>query len=132
MTQSRKLVLKETAIIAVGQVICLVIMFGVFALLNKFDLSVLLGGIVGAILAIANFFVMAVVASVAADRAQEQDVDGGKKMIKGSYPARILVLAVLLIAFAKSGFFHVLALVLPLLFVRPIITIAEFFRKKGV
>lgn len=132
MTQSRKLVLKETAIIAVGQVICLVIMFGVFALLNKFALSVLLGGIVGAILAVANFFVMAVVASVAADRAQEQDVDGGKKMIKGSYPARILVLAVLLIAFAKSGFFHVLALVLPLLFVRPIITIAEFFRKKGV
>ncbi len=131
MTQSRKLVLKETAIISVGQIPCLAIMFGAYALLHKCTPAVLLGGLVGAVLAIANFFTMAIVASVAADRAQEQDVDGGKKLIKGSYPARILVLAVLLIVFAKSGYFDVLAMVLPLLFVRPIITIAEFFRKKG-
>ena len=41
------------------------------------------------------------------------------------------VLAVVLIACAKSGVFHVLAMVLPLIFVRPTLTIAEFFRKKG-
>jgi len=58
-------------------------------------------------------------------------VASGQKLLKGSYPIRLLVLAVVLILCAKSGFFDVLALVLPLLFVRPIITIAEFFRKKG-
>jgi hypothetical protein len=41
-------------------------------------------------------------------------------------------MAGLLILCAKSGAFDVLALVLPLLFVRPVITLAEFFRKKGV
>ena len=44
----------------------------------------------------------------------------------------MLIVAGLLILCAKSGVFDVLALVLPLVFVRPVITIAEFFRKKGV
>ena len=132
MTQSRKLVLKETAIIALGQVICLTVMYGAYALLDKFSLSVLLGGLIGGLLATGNFFVMEVVTSLAADRAEAQDVEGGKKIIKGAYPARILVLAGLLLICAKSGYFDVLALALPLLFVRPTITIAEFFRKKGV
>lgn len=132
MTQSRKLVLKETSIIALGQVICLAVMYGAYALLGKLGLSVLLGGLVGALLATGNFFSMAVVTSLAADRAETQDVEGGKRMIKGAYPVRILALAGLLVICAKSGYFDVLALVLPLLFVRPIITIAEFFRKKGV
>ena len=56
---SRKLVLHETAIVAIGQVICTAAMIGVFALLGKFDLTVLWGGILGAVLAIANFFFMA-------------------------------------------------------------------------
>mgnify|MGYP006967287329 CR=1 FL=1 len=34
-------------------------------------------------------------------------------------------------SYQGSGFFDVIALVLPLIFVRPILTIAEFFRKKG-
>ena len=40
---SRKLVFKETAIVAIGQVVCIGVMFGVLALLSKFDSSVLLG-----------------------------------------------------------------------------------------
>ena len=129
--ESRKIVFKETAVIALGQVICLAVTFGAYVLLGRFSLSVLLGGIAGALLATGNFFFMAVITSLAADRAEGQDVEGGKKMIKGSYPIRILVLAGLLFICAKSGYFDILSLVLPLLFVRPIITIAEFFRKKG-
>lgn len=131
MNQSRKLVLKQTTVILLGQMIGLAAMYGVYALLGKFSLSVLLGGIVGALLAAGNFFFMAVIATLAADRAENQDVVGGQKLMKSSYPIRILVLAVLLILLAKSGYFDVLALVLPLLFVRPTVSIAEFFRKKG-
>lgn len=131
MNQSRKLVLKQTAVILLGQMIGLAAMYGVYALLGKFSLSVLLGGLVGALLAAGNFFFMAVIATLAADRAENQDVVGGQKLMKSSYPIRILVLAVLLILLAKSGYFDVLALVLPLLFVRPTVSIAEFFRKKG-
>ena len=127
---SRKLVFRETAIVLMGQAICVGIMLGVFALLNMFDLTVLLGGVFGALLAAGNFFFMAIAASLAADKAVSQDVEGGQKLMKASYPLRILILAVLLIALAKSGICNVIALVLPLVFVRPILTVAEFFRKK--
>ena len=128
---SRKIALHETGIIAVGVLVGTALMVGVFALLGHFSASVIVGGLIGAILSIANFFGVAVVGTLAADKAEQQDVEGGKKLIKSSYPIRIIVLAALLIIFAKSGFCNVIALVLPLAFVRPTITISEFFRKKG-
>ena len=128
---SRKIALQETGVIAIGEAVGVALMIGVFALLGKFDRTVLLGGMVGGLLAVANFFAIAVVTTLAADRAEKQDVQGGVKLVQGAYPIRMLVLAVTLILCAKSGYFNVVALALPLLFVRPTITIAEFFRKKG-
>ena len=128
---SRKLVFQETAIVAIGQVICVGAMFGIFALLGSFDRTVLLGGIIGALLSLLNFLFMAVGALMAADKAVNQNVNGGKATIKTSYLVRMVLLAVVLFAFAKSGLCNVVALVLPLAFVRPILTIAEFFRKPG-
>lgn len=132
MTDSRKLVLKETAIVALGEAICVALMCGVYALLGKFDLSVVLGGLVGFLVAAGNFFSLAVVATIAADKAEAGDPASGQKLMKSSYPIRLLAMAGVLILCAKSGVCDVIALVLPLLFVRPILTIAEFFRKKGV
>ena len=43
---------------------------------------------------------------------------------------RLLVLFGLLFVCAKSGLFDPLAMVIPLVFVRPVITVYEFFRKK--
>ena len=131
MAESRKLVLKETALIAIGELICVALMCGVYALIGKFALSVLLGGLVGLLVATGNFFFLAMIATLAADRAENQDVEGGQKLMKSSYPIRLLAMALVLILCAKSGFFHPLALVLPLAFTRPILTIAEIFKKKG-
>jgi len=128
---SRKIALRETLTIAIGEAVCVAVMLGIYALLGKLDTGVLLGGLTGGVLAVLNFFFTAVVVTLAADRAQQQDVEGGKKLMQGSYPIRLLLLAVMLVACAKSGFFDLLALVLPLAFVRPVITAAEFFRKKG-
>ena len=132
MTDSRKLVLKETAIVALGEAICVALMCGVYALLGKFDLSVVLGGLVGFLVAAGNFFFLAVIATLAADRAENQDVEGGQKLMRSSYPIRLLAMALVLILCAKSGVFGVIALVRALAVVRRILTIAEFFRKKGV
>ena len=132
MLESRKLVFKETAIIAVGELICVALMCAVYALLGKFSTAVVLGGIVGGLLAIGNFFALAVVATLAADKAAAGDAESGKKLMKSSYPMRMLVLAVVLILCAKSGVFDIIALALPQVFVRPILTLGEFFRKKGV
>jgi len=128
---SKKIVFHETGIVALGVAICTAIMVGVFALIGNYDTSVLLGGIVGAVLAIGNFFFMAVGTSLAADKAEQQDVKAGQLLIRNSYMLRLVVLFVLLFACAKSGLFDLFALVLPLVFVRPSLTIAEFFRKKG-
>lgn len=128
---SRKFVFKETAVVLAGEVLCSAAMVGVFGLLGKFDGSVLLGAAVGAVLATLNFFFMAVGATLAADKAERQDVKGGKAMIQSSYMLRLVVLFLVLFAFAKSGLCNVIALVVPLIFVRPTITIAEFFRKTG-
>lgn len=132
MAESRKFVLKETLLVLAGVLICTALMCGVYALLERFDLSVLLGGLVGMLLSCGNFFFMAMIATLAADKAEQQDAEGGKKLMKSSYPIRILVLAAVLILCAKSGYFNVLALALPLAFVRPVLMILEFFRKKGV
>ena len=128
---SRKLVLQETAIITVGQVLCVAAMFGIFALLGKFDQTVLWGGILGGVLAILNFFFMAIGANLAADKAEADNVKGGKAVIQGAFMLRYLLLIVVLFAGAKSGFCNVIALVLPLVFTRPILTVGEFFRKSG-
>lgn len=128
---SKNIVWKETGIVAIGVVLCTAVMIGVFAMLGKFNISVLLGGAAGALLAVGNFFFMAVGIILAADKAQKQEVNAGKLLARNSYLIRLLVLAVLLFACAKSGIFNLFALVLPLVFVRPSLTIAEFFRKTG-
>lgn len=128
---SRKFVLQETAIVALGQAVCIGLMLGVFALLGKFDQSVWIGGLVGGVLATGNFFFMAISASVASEKAVKQDVKGGQLTMRLSYLVRLGVLFLILFAVVKSGVGHVIASVLPLVFTRPVLFIAEFFRKSG-
>lgn len=134
MEQSRKDVLKQTGVIAVGQAVGTAIMIGVFALLRKFDMTVVWGALIGNVLAIGNFFFMAVIATMAADRAKNQDVVGGQKLMKASYPIRLLVLAAILALCAWKGkpWIDLLAMVLPLAFTHLTAMILGFFRKKGV
>lgn len=126
----RKFVLRQTGIVALGELIGTAAMVGIFALLGKYETSVLLGGIVGALAATANFLAMAIGVNAAADKAEQQNVKGGQATIKGSFLLRMAVLFVILFAFAKSGLCNPVALVVPLVFVRFTLTIAEFFRRK--
>jgi ABC-type Mn2+/Zn2+ transport system permease subunit len=119
------------ALVLAGVLIASAIMCGVFALLGKFDLSVVLGALAGTVLATGNFFFMAVSATLAADKAEADNVERGKAMMQTSYFVRLLVLAIALFVCAKSGVFHLIALVLPMIFVRPVLSLTEFFRKAG-
>lgn len=122
---------REIIIVAVGELICVAIMLGVFALLSRFDLRVLLGGLLGGVLATGNFFLMAVGITAATKKAANQDVAGAQRTVQLSMAGRYLLLIVLLVVAAISNQFNLIALLLPLLFVRPISTIGEFFRKSG-
>ena len=94
----RKIVFQETAIVAAGVGLCSAVMVGVFALMKMFDLSVLLGALVGTALTVLNFFVMAICASLAADKAAAGDVKGAKGLISASQTGRYAGLALLLFA----------------------------------
>ena len=120
----RKFIFRETGIVALGQLLCSGAMVGVFALLGYYSAAVVIGAAVGAVMGTLNFLFMAIGASLAADKAEKQDVKGGQALI------RTVVLVLVLFAFAKSGIANPIALVLPQAFVRPILTVAEFFRKK--
>ena len=127
---SKKIVFKETAIIAVGELICSGIMVGIFAALGQFRMNVLWGALAGSAVMIANYFFMAVTVSLAADRAEQGEVEQAKKMVQLSSVGRLIAIGLVMFLGIKLGA-NVIALVLPLAFARPILMLAEFFRKKG-
>ena len=127
---SRKIVLRETAIIAIGELILSAIMVGVFAALGKSNLTVLLSALGGSLVMTGNHFFMAITVSLAADRATEGNVKQAQSMVQLSSIVRLFVMGGLLFLGIKMGA-NVIALVLPLAFARPVLMLAEFFRKKG-
>lgn len=126
----RKTVLKETLAVAVGELVCSALMVGVFAALGYFQMNVLWGALAGSIVMIANYFFMAITVNLAADRAEKGEVTQAKKMVQLSSTVRLIVMGVALVVGIKLGA-NVIALALPLAFLRPILMVTEFFRKKG-
>ena len=127
---SRRIVFKETAIVAVGELICCAAMVGVFAALGKFEMNVLWGAVAGALVMTANYFFRAVTVSLATDRARNGDVAQAKRMVQLSSIVRLVLMGLALVLGIVLGA-NAVAILLPLLFVRPVLLLAEFFRKKG-
>ena len=128
---SRKFILRHTGLLALGEAICIAGMIGIFALLGYMNYTVIVGGILGGLLAIGNFFFMAITSDAAADKASAQDTKTGKSFMKLSYGTRLLIMGVLLLVGAKSGHCNVIAMACPLFLVFPILMVIEFFRKAG-
>lgn len=122
---------KETGIMALGQALCVAVMVCIFALLDKYDISVLIGGIVGGFLGIAYFLSMVVCANIATKKALEQDVKGAQTLMQLSYVLRMVGLFGALVLCALTKQFNLLALALPIVFVRPIIGVTDLIRRKG-
>ena len=127
---SRKEVMKETVLVTVGVLLCSAAMVGVFAALGQFSLNVVLSALAGSLIIILNYFFLAVTVTLAADKAEQGDAEKAKKMIRLSPVLRLAVMAAALFIGIKLGG-NVIALVLPLVFLRPVLMLGEFFRKKG-
>ena len=127
---AKKFIYRETAVIAVGEFILVGAMIAVFAVLGAFGIPVLVGGIVGGILTVLNFFVMALNAASASDKAVNQNISAGKALMHTSYLARYAVIFIILVILAKTGVAHPIACALPLVFIQPVIIIKEFLKKK--
>ena len=128
---NRKYIFSQTAIILIGELVLSALMTGAFAALGYFDLSVVLGALAGSLIATTNHLVLMLGVLAAASKAEKQDVKGGQMLVQMSYMGRLLGLFLILVLCAKSEIFNLLALVIPLVFTRPVLTIAEYFNKKG-
>lgn len=128
---NRKYILSQALTVLTGQVLLSGLMVAVFALLGYFDRSVVLGAAAGAAIATLNHLVLVLGVMAASSKAEKQDVKGGQMLVQMSYMGRLLCLFLILVLCAKSGLFNLIALVIPLVFTRPILTIAEHFNKKG-
>ena len=128
---NRKYVFSQVVTIFIGELLLSALMVGVFALLGHFDKSVLFGAAAGAVIATINHLILVLGVMAASSKAEKQDVKGGQALVQMSYFGRTIGLFLILVLCAKTGIFNLIALVIPLVFTRPILTITDHFNKKG-
>ena len=91
-------IVKETKRIAVGTVIMLVVMLAVYAVLGKFTVGVLIGGLLGSAYAIFNFFMLGMTLQKAASMTDQQMAH---MKVRSSYSTRMIGMLILaVVAFA--------------------------------
>ena len=125
-----KFVKRETVQVAIGEMLLVGVMFIVFAVMRKFDWTVLVGGLAGGILTILNFYIMALNALSASEKALNNDITGGKSLMHFSYIARYAVIFIVLCVLAITKVGHPVACALPLVFIQPVIYVKNLFKKK--
>ena len=125
---------KETRKVAIGTLICVVLMWAVFGighLVNPvqipFDYTVILAGAIGGIIAVLNFFLMGL--TVQKVVALEDDKQAAMKM-KASYTQRMLLQIVWGILAIAVPCFQFVAGLLPLLFPNIVIKAVGILDKK--
>ena len=128
---NRKYVFSQVLTVLIGELLLSALMVGVFAILGHFDKSVVYGAAAGAVITTLNHLVLVLSVMAASAKAEKQDVKGGQMLIQMSYFGRTIGLFLILVLCAKSGLFNLIALVIPLVFTRPILTITEKYNKKG-
>ncbi len=115
-----------------GEVVLIGLMLAGYAVFGKFTVAVLLGALVGGVLAIGNFLFLSISVTRAADQAEKTgNAAKATLSVRASSTGRLLVLAVLYIVILKTGYFDPIASVLPLIFVQLSLNLTEYFRKDG-
>ena len=111
---------KETKRTAAAVGIGVILMWAVFGILHlispqqvPFDYTVILGGIGGGVIAVLNFFLMAVTVQKVASAEKEDDA---RAMMKTSYSQRLLLQLLWVIVSIVVPFFQMAAGIAPLLF----------------
>lgn len=104
---------RDLKYMAMVVLILTVLMESVFLIIGKWDLTVLFGGLLGAVTAMVNFFLMARTIQNSLGK-EEKDAKGAMKV---SHSLRMLMLVVVCaIAALLPGVFNLVATVIPLLF----------------
>lgn len=145
--KNKSLALFETALILLGEIIVSLLICGVCLIFDWFSYKIVTGVVLGSAITTLNFLFLALSTSRAFDKAveargtREMDEEEIEKFteehqrnmnnaVKLSFIVRTLtMLATLVVAFILD-YFNVLATLIPLLMLRPIITVEALIREK--
>lgn len=146
----------ETRLIALGVGVLCLFMLAVFIFINKLDLPVVIGTVLGFCAAVANFFLMAFSVQKSAekmngveilddpnDNALETDGEDAekekplspearmaKKFMQASYTSRMLLLVIVAILAVSLPFINAIPCLITLLFPRIVIYVTQIIRNK--
>ena len=111
-------IVKETKRIGVGTVIMLVVMLAVYAVLGKFTVGVLLGGLLGSAYAIFNFFMLGMTL-------QKTDQQMAHMKVRSSYSTRMIGMLILAVVAFALPFVEGIPCLIALLFPRATIFVLQ-------
>ena len=115
-------IVKETKRIGVGTVIMLVVMLAVYAVLGKFTVGVLLGGLLGSAYAIFNFFMLGMTLQKAASMTDQQMAH---MKVRSSYRTRMIGMLILAVVAFALPFVEGIPCLIALLFPRATIFVLQ-------
>ena len=122
-------ILQQSGQLAVAVALCIAAMLAVYALAGYYTTEVLVGALIGFVLAMGNFLALSITVSNALDRA----ANGGSPQkaqleIQTSSVVRPVVLVIYILIF-RAKLCDPVAAILPLLFAQISLKLIEFFRK---
>lgn len=121
-----KTVKKETLYIASWVGVLSLLMQAVFVIINKWNYTVLLGNLWGAVIAVGNFFIMGLFVQKAVAEEQAQ----AKKIIKLSHSLRSLFVIITVAAGVTISWFSTIAVIIPLIFPSIAVALRSFIKEK--
>lgn len=128
--QKHQDILQQVGRMALATAGCSAIMLAIYAVVGRFTTAVLLGGLLGTVIAVGNFLALSITVSNALDRAAAGDNSVKARMsIQSSSVVRTAILAVIYVLLFRAEVCDPLAALLPLLFAQAAIKLIEFFRK---
>ena len=119
-------VLRETTYIFGGTFILSILMQMVFVLAGAWNITVLLGNLLGLIAAVGNFLLMGITVQIAVTKDEKES----KKLVKLSQMGRLFLMLIIALIGYLVPIFSLLAVVIPYLFPRIAIMFRPMFNKK--
>ena len=149
MKKTNLVPIRETSIIALGELIVSAIIIAVFAFIGRFDYTVALGALLGGGVVVLNFLFLSIATNNAVDKIME--IRGNAEMseeeiaaftkenaakiqnaAKLSYLIRMVTMLLALVLALLTKQFNVISTAIPLFMLRPIIYVSELLRKRDV
>ena len=126
MKKIDKTVKKETGFVLVFVLIFSVLMESVFLILDKWDYTVLLGNVLGAVAATGNFLLL----GITVQNALGKDEKEARNRMKLSQMMRLFMMFIVALVAYLVPVFEIIAVVVPFIFPRIAIALRYFFIKK--